>query len=48
MSGVVDKVMCFVAPKFIGGKEALGIIDGEGIARLTDAPELKRWTYHRN
>lgn len=44
MSGLVDKVMCFVAPKFIGGKDAPGVFGGEGIARLTDAPELKRTT----
>ncbi len=43
-SGLVDKVMCFVAPKFIGGKDASGVFDGEGITRLIDAPELQRWT----
>ncbi len=43
-SGVVDKVMCFVAPKFIGGNQAPGVLDGEGIARLADAPELERLT----
>ncbi len=41
-SGVVDKAVCFVAPKFIGGKDAPGVFDGEGIKRLTDAPELER------
>lgn len=41
-SGVVDKVMCFIAPKFIGGRQAPGIIDGNGIKRLIDAPELQR------
>ena len=43
-SGVVDKAMCFVAPKFIGGKDAPGVFGGEGIARLVDAPELERLT----
>lgn len=43
-SGVVDKVICFVAPKFIGGKHAPGVLDGEGIERLADAPELHRLT----
>ncbi|MCE2401355.1 bifunctional diaminohydroxyphosphoribosylaminopyrimidine deaminase/5-amino-6-(5-phosphoribosylamino)uracil reductase RibD [Candidatus Poribacteria bacterium] len=43
-SGVVDKAICFVAPKFIGGKEAPGVLDGEGIKRLADAPELERVT----
>lgn len=41
-SGVVDKVMCFIAPKFIGGIKAPGIINGDGIKRLIDAPELQR------
>lgn len=44
MSGLVDKVMCFVAPKFIGGEDAPGVFGGEGIAQLADAPELKRKT----
>ena len=43
-SGVVDKALCFVAPKFIGGKDAPGVLNGDGIARLVDAPELKRRT----
>ena len=43
-SGVVDKVMCFIAPKYIGGKDAPGVFDGEGIQNLTDASELERLT----
>lgn len=43
-SGVVDKVMCFIAPKFIGGRQSPGIIDGDGIKRLRDAHELERLT----
>ncbi|RKU25527.1 bifunctional diaminohydroxyphosphoribosylaminopyrimidine deaminase/5-amino-6-(5-phosphoribosylamino)uracil reductase RibD [Candidatus Poribacteria bacterium] len=43
-SGMVDKVMCFIAPIFIGGRQAPGIIDGDGINRLIDAPELQRLT----
>ncbi len=34
---VVDKVMLFVAPKFIGGKKAPTILEGEGIRRISDA-----------
>ena len=41
-SSVVDKVLCFIAPKFIGGRKAPGIINGDGIKRLIDAPELQR------
>lgn len=43
-SGIVDKVVCFVAPKFIGGKEAPGVFGGKGITSLADAPELDRLT----
>lgn len=40
-SGVVDKVMCFVSPKLIGGQHAPSVLGGEGIARLADAPRLR-------
>ncbi len=41
-AGVVDKVMCFIAPKFIGGQDAPGPIGGEGISSLRDAPHLQQ------
>lgn len=41
-AGVVDKVMCFVAPKFIGGQDAPGPIGGIGIRSLADAVNLQR------
>jgi diaminohydroxyphosphoribosylaminopyrimidine deaminase/5-amino-6-(5-phosphoribosylamino)uracil reductase len=41
-AGVVDKVMCFVAPKLIGGRNAPGPIGGEGVSSLSDVPKLKR------
>lgn len=41
-AGIVDKVMCFIAPKFIGGQNAPGPIGGEGIYRLTEAVNLQR------
>ncbi len=40
-AGVVDKLMFFIAPKLIGGKDALGPIGGVGIARLAEAFELR-------
>ena len=41
-AGIVDKVMCFVAPKLIGGRNAPGPIGGEGIVSLSDVPHLQR------
>ena len=41
-AGIVDKVMCFVAPKLIGGRGAPGAIGGEGIASLKCVPQLRR------
>jgi diaminohydroxyphosphoribosylaminopyrimidine deaminase / 5-amino-6-(5-phosphoribosylamino)uracil reductase len=38
---LVDKISFFFAPKIIGGHEAKSAIEGEGIARLTDALELR-------
>ena len=40
-AGVVDKVMCFVAPIIIGGQNAPGPIGGAGVASLTDVPRLQ-------
>ncbi|RKU11049.1 bifunctional diaminohydroxyphosphoribosylaminopyrimidine deaminase/5-amino-6-(5-phosphoribosylamino)uracil reductase RibD [Candidatus Poribacteria bacterium] len=39
-AGIVDKVMFFVAPKLIGGKDAPSAIEGRGIACLAEAFEL--------
>lgn len=41
-AGVVDKVICFVAPKLIGGQNAPGPIGGVGIRSLADAVNLQR------
>lgn len=41
-AGIVDKVMCFVAPKLIGGRNAPGPIGGEGVPTLKDVPHLQR------
>ena len=41
-AGIVDKVMCFIAPKLIGGQHAPGPIGGVGIQSLTEAVNLQR------
>ena len=43
-AGLVDKVYAFIAPKLIGGHEALTPVEGEGFAELTEAVELERTT----
>jgi len=39
--GIVDKVMIFIAPKFIGGKTAPGLVGGQGIELLSNAIGLR-------
>jgi len=36
-SGIVDKVMYFVAPKILGGRDAITAIEGEGKDKVDDA-----------
>jgi diaminohydroxyphosphoribosylaminopyrimidine deaminase / 5-amino-6-(5-phosphoribosylamino)uracil reductase len=40
-SGIVDEVICFVAPKIIGGKNALTPVGGLGVSKVSDAIALK-------
>ena len=40
-AGIVDKVMCFVAPKLIGGRNAPGPIGGDGVPSLDDVQRLR-------
>jgi len=39
-AGLVDKVLAFVAPKIIGGSNALTAVEGAGFEKLSDAVEL--------
>jgi diaminohydroxyphosphoribosylaminopyrimidine deaminase/5-amino-6-(5-phosphoribosylamino)uracil reductase len=43
-SGIVDKVLFFVAPKIIGGHDAVTAVEGDGAKRLLDAIQLERMT----
>jgi len=39
--GLVDKIMFFISPKIIGGKEAIGSVMGHGVVRIDRAIRLK-------
>jgi diaminohydroxyphosphoribosylaminopyrimidine deaminase/5-amino-6-(5-phosphoribosylamino)uracil reductase len=38
---VVDLVHVFLAPKFLGGREAPGLLGGPGVTALTEAKEAE-------
>jgi len=46
-SGIVDKVMVFIAPKIVGGSSAMTPVGGKGITLMKDAMTLHRVEYHR-
>jgi diaminohydroxyphosphoribosylaminopyrimidine deaminase / 5-amino-6-(5-phosphoribosylamino)uracil reductase len=41
-SGLVDKVVAFIAPMVIGGHNAILAVSGEGVERIGDAARLER------
>ena len=43
-AGIVDKVWFFVAPKIVGGREALTPVEGDGFATMDEAIRLERMT----
>lgn len=43
-AGIVDKIMFFVAPKIVGGRDAVTAVEGEGIAEMSNAILLERMT----
>lgn len=45
--GLVDKVLFFVSPKIIGGKEAIGSVMGKGVSRIDNAVKLKEFSLRR-
>lgn len=46
-SGIVDKVVWFIAPKIIGGREAPCPVGGRGISRLAEAGLIENLTVRR-
>ena len=40
VAGLADKVTAFLAPKFLGGRTAVGAVGGEGFSHLTEAAAL--------
>jgi len=44
-AGIVDKVVYFVAPKIVGGRDAPGAVGGDGAVLLKDATVLRDVTY---
>lgn len=42
-AGIIDKIVVFVAPKILGGRE-IPAIGGEGIEKLSEAIPLRDWT----
>ncbi len=41
-AGVVDKILFFIAPKIIGGRDAITAVEGEGAEKMCDAVLLER------
>ncbi|MFH0855737.1 MAG: bifunctional diaminohydroxyphosphoribosylaminopyrimidine deaminase/5-amino-6-(5-phosphoribosylamino)uracil reductase RibD [Candidatus Omnitrophota bacterium] len=45
--GLVDKIMFFISPRIIGGKDAIGAVMGQGVSRVERALKLKDITLKR-
>lgn len=45
--GLVDKVLFFISPKIIGGKEAISSVMGQGISRIDNAIKIKEIKFRR-
>jgi diaminohydroxyphosphoribosylaminopyrimidine deaminase/5-amino-6-(5-phosphoribosylamino)uracil reductase len=46
-AGIVDKVMFYIAPKIIGGRESFPAVGGASFRRLDDAYRLTRTSIRR-
>ena len=47
-AGVVDKMIAYIAPVLIGGKDAPGALSGIGAAKMADAVKLCDMTYEKS
>lgn len=45
--GLVDRVLFFISPKIIGGKDAIGSVMGQGIARIEKAIKIREVKFRR-
>lgn len=46
-AGIVDKVLLFIAPKIIGGENAITLVEGSGITLMKDAISLQQMTFSK-
>lgn len=46
-AGLVDKVLAFVAPKLVGGRDARTPLEGGGVATMAQALQARHWTVRR-
>jgi len=46
-AGIIDKIVLFVAPKILGGRE-IPAIGGDGMERLSEAIPLGDWSIDRS
>lgn len=46
-AGIVDKVCFFIAPKIIGGRDAVTAVEGEGVASMDQAIQVEDMTVTR-
>ncbi len=45
--GLVDELAVFIAPKLIGGRDAVSPFEGRGVARVAKALRLKSWSVEK-
>jgi diaminohydroxyphosphoribosylaminopyrimidine deaminase/5-amino-6-(5-phosphoribosylamino)uracil reductase len=47
-AGEIDELRLFLAPMLLGGRTAHGVLGGEGVQRIADAPRAKSMTCERS